>query len=167
MERRELFSSFFSSGKAEEKELVIRPPYFIDRDSFDKECIGCEDTPCITFCEENIIILDKQHTPAIDFKLGGCTYCDDCASHCPKEVLTVQNKSLFDVSVEINMLGCVSWRDTMCFSCKDPCLEDAIEFLGIYKPSINSEKCTGCGFCISRCPTDAIILKEKRSTNGS
>jgi len=40
-------------------------------------------------------------------------------------------------------------------------LDNAIEFLGLFKPSIN-DNCTSCGFCISYCPTNAIILKERR-----
>lgn len=159
MDRRELFSSLFSSKVKEKKEIIIRPPYYKDEDSFSKECLLCEDKPCITVCEENIIILNSDGTPKLSFRESGCTYCDECAIHCPKDVLDIENKQLIKATVEIDMLGCVSWKDTMCFSCKDPCLEDAIEFLGIYKPSINSQKCTSCGFCVSRCPTDAIIVK--------
>ncbi len=166
MKRRELFSSLFSSKK-KETELILRPPYYEDIDSFHKECINCIDTPCITFCEENIIVLNDDKTPKIDFSLGGCTYCDECAKACPTEVLKVENKSLLNVKVEIDILQCMSWNNTMCFSCKDPCLDDAIEFLGIYKPSINYNKCTSCGFCISVCPTNAIKITTKEIENGS
>jgi len=160
MDRRELFSSIFSSNKKEKQEIILRPPYYKNIDSFSKECISCEDKPCIASCPEKIIILSEDGTPKLSFGESGCTYCDECAINCPKDVLNVENKQLINVTVEINMFGCVSWRDTMCFSCKDPCLEDAIEFLGIYKPTINNEKCTSCGFCVSRCPTDAIVVKN-------
>ena len=160
MDRRELFSSLFSSKNKEKKEIILRPPYFKNEDSFYKECISCEDKPCITFCQENIIILGNDGTPQLSFGESGCSYCDECAINCPKDVLNVEDKQLINAKIEINMLECVSWRDTMCFSCKDPCLEDAIEFLGIYKPSIDSDKCTSCGFCVSRCPTDAIVVKN-------
>jgi ferredoxin-type protein NapF len=161
MDRRELFSSLFSSKSKEKKEIIVSPPYYCDEDSFSKECISCEDTPCITFCQEKIIVLKEDHTPVLQFQNSGCTYCDECAIHCPKEVLSVENKAHIDKNFEIDMLQCMSWSNTMCFSCKDPCLEDAIEFLGIFKPSINLEKCTSCGFCVGVCPTNAIILKEK------
>jgi ferredoxin-type protein NapF len=161
MDRRELFSSLFSSKPKKKEELIIRPPYYEDENSFAKECISCEETPCITFCQENIILLGEDKTPKLDFTNSGCTYCDECAIHCPKEVLSVESKHTIQAVIEIDMLQCMSWSNTMCFSCKDPCLEDAIEFLGIYKPSINSDKCTSCGFCISRCPTNAIIVKRK------
>lgn len=47
----------------------------------------------------------------------------------------------------------------MCFSCKDPCLDDAIEFLGMFRPEIVTDKCTSCGFCLRACPTSAIEIK--------
>ncbi len=47
----------------------------------------------------------------------------------------------------------------MCFSCKDPCLDDAIEFIGMFRPEIIDDKCTSCGFCIKACPTQAIEIK--------
>lgn len=159
MDRRELFGSLFSSKEKEKKESVIRPPYFIDEDSFLKECIEC-DGICSTFCEENIIVIQEDKTPKLDFSESGCTYCDECAKACPSDVLKVEYKKNIPQKIEIDILKCMSWHDSMCFSCKDPCLEDAIEFLGMFRPSIVDDKCTSCGFCISRCPTQAIIIKD-------
>jgi len=164
MERRELFGSLFSPFKGEKKEkkdVVVRPPYFQSEDSFYKGCFECTDTPCITFCEENIIVIKEDKTPVLDFKLGGCTYCDECAKVCPNDVLKVEYKKSINVKVEIDIMRCMSWHQTMCFSCKDPCLDDAIDFLGMFRPSIDGEKCTNCGFCIGVCPSDAIVIKEK------
>lgn len=161
MERRELFSSLANSfSKKEEQESQIRPPYYKDLNSFHKECINCNNE-CATFCEENIIVIEKDNTPIIDFNLGGCTYCDKCAINCPNDVLTVENKKEIEVKIEIDILKCMSWHNTMCFSCKDPCLDDAIKFLGMFRPSIDEELCTSCGFCISKCPSEAIkFIKE-------
>lgn len=164
MERRELFGSLFSSFKGEKKEkkkIVARAPYFIDEDSFYKECVNCEGTPCVTFCQENIIFIDKDGTPKLDFAKGGCTYCNECAVNCNGEVLKLEYKKLIDVKVEIDIMKCMSWHQTMCFSCKDPCLDDAIKFLGIFRPSIVEDKCISCGFCVSVCPSEAITIKQK------
>ncbi len=38
-------------------------------------------------------------------------------------------------------------------------LENAIDFQAMFMPTINQDKCTSCGFCISRCPVDAIDIK--------
>ena len=157
MKRRELFSSLFSNK--EKENAVVRPPYFNNENSFYKECPECTEIPCVTFCEENIIIISSDKTPVLNFKEGGCTYCDECAEACPSDVLELEYKKKIDAVVEIDVLKCMSWSQTMCFSCKDPCLDDAIEFLGMFRPSINDSKCTSCGFCINVCPTEAIKIK--------
>lgn len=165
MKRRELFSSLANSFSKEKKqESLIHPPYYKDIDSFQKECQTCNNE-CVTFCEENIIVIQKDNTPIIDFSLGGCTYCDECAKACPNDVLKLEYKKNINVKFEINILKCMSWNQTMCFSCKDPCLDNAINFLGMFKPSIDEKICTSCGFCISICPSDAISITQKGEEN--
>ncbi|MCK9492289.1 MAG: ferredoxin-type protein NapF [Sulfurimonas sp.] len=167
MQRRELFSFLSSSLKGEErkvKEIILRPPYYEDISLFHKECIECE-APCITVCEEDIIKIASDKTPYLDFLSSGCTYCDECTKACPHGVLKLEFKKPIDADVIINISKCISWEGVMCFSCKDPCLEDAIEFKAMFMPSINMSKCTACGFCIGRCPTYAIEIQEKKEQN--
>ena len=155
MQRRELFSSLASSFKKDEKqEIILRPPYFDDESIFLTNCIEC-DGICSTVCEENIIIIQDDKTPKLDFSINGCTYCDECANACPNGVLTIENKKNINVRIQINTKECLAWNDTMCFSCKDPCFDDAIDFFGMFKPTVN-DNCTSCGFCIKVCPTQAI-----------
>jgi len=167
MQRRELFSFLSNSVKnaGKEKETIIRPPYYSnneeDINAFDIECQNCEGL-CATSCQEQVIIIGADKTPRLDLSKSGCTYCDDCATACIPNVLTLENKSLISVNVTISQTSCMSWDGVMCFSCKDPCLEDAIDFKAMFMPTINSEKCTSCGFCISRCPSFAINLEEKK-----
>jgi len=164
MQRRELFSFLSATAKSsfsekKEKKIVIRPPYFGDESAFDIECQNC-DGVCATSCQEHIIHIGEDKTPYLDFSKSGCTYCDDCATVCEPNVLTLENKKQIAIDVVINKATCMSWEGVMCFSCKDPCLEDAIEFKAMFMPTIDQEKCTSCGFCISRCPSYAIDLKE-------
>ena len=157
MKRRELFSSLSSSfSKKEKQEKILRPSYFQDESIFFTNCIDCEGF-CSTACEENIIFIQEDFTPKLDFSSNGCTYCDLCAIACPNEVLKLEYKKNIDAKIEIDVLSCLSWNQTMCFSCKDPCLDDAIDFLAMFRPSIN-DKCTSCGFCIKVCPTNAIKI---------
>ena len=161
MQRRELFSFLSSSIKGEEKKkemVLIRPPYYNDIDAFDRECQNC-DGLCATSCQEQIIIIGEDKTPRLSLLESGCTYCDECATACESDVLKVEDKKLIHVGIRINESTCMSWQGVMCFSCKDPCLEDAIEFKAMFMPTINQEKCTSCGFCISRCPSYAIEIK--------
>ena len=166
MQRRELFSFLSTSIKDAVREkpeelLIVRPPYYHDINAFDIECQNCEGL-CATSCQEQVIIIGADKTPRIDFSKSGCTYCDDCATVCEPNVLTLEAKKLIDVDVVISKSSCMSWEGVMCFSCKDPCLEDAIEFKAMFMPTINAEKCTSCGFCISRCPSYAINLEERK-----
>ena len=160
MKRRELFSSLASSfTKKDKQEKVLRPPYYSkeeDESFFLTNCINCEGL-CGKVCEENIIIIQEDSTPKLDFSVNGCTYCDECARICPNNVLKIEDKRYIDAKIEIDILSCLSWNQTMCFSCKDPCLDDAINFLAMFRPSIN-EHCTSCGFCIKVCPTNAIKI---------
>ena len=57
--------------------------------------------------------------------------------------------------VTISKNECLCWYAVMCFSCKDPCLDNAIDFQAMFMPVIN-DKCTSCGFCLSRCPATSI-----------
>lgn len=157
MKRRELFSSLASSfNKNEKQEKILRPPYFEDENLFLSNCIDC-DGICSTVCEENIIVMQDDCTPKLDLQISGCTYCDECANACPKEVLNIEYKKNIDAKIEIDVLSCLSWNQVMCFSCKDPCVDDAIDFLAMFRPSIN-DKCTSCGYCIKTCPVGAIKI---------
>ncbi len=161
MERRELFSSLTSSFNTKEESNespVIRPPYFKEESDFLKNCIECDGT-CSNFCEEHIIKIGEDKTPFLDFSNSGCTYCDECAKACEYEVLDLEYKKNINAKVSIDIIKCLSWNQTMCFSCKDPCFDDAIEFLGMFRPEIKSDKCTACGFCIKACPTQAIQIE--------
>jgi ferredoxin-type protein NapF len=110
-------------------------------------------------CQEQIIVIGEDKTPKLVFGTRGCTYCDECAIACPSDVLLVENRRHIEAKVVINKEKCLSWQGVMCFSCKDPCLENAIDFKAMFMPEIN-DKCTNCGFCTGRCPADAIdILK--------
>lgn len=167
MERRELFrsltSSFIGNSEPKVKESIIRPPYGAGEESFSTLCIGCADKHCVTACEEEIIFLRTDGTVELDLTTSnGCTFCDECAIACEPNVLSLDNKQHIDALIEIDILKCLSWHQTMCFSCKDPCLDNAIDFLGMFRPTINQDKCTSCGFCTSRCPAEAITIKGKK-----
>lgn len=158
MQRRELFSSLISGFKEKsetESPLILRPPYNSDSSLFKKECHKC-DGKCASVCEEEIIFIGEDKTPFLSFKSSGCTFCDECATTCEFDVLTLENKSNVKANITIVDSSCMSWNSVMCFSCKDPCLENAIIFDGLFKPVIDMSKCSACGFCLSRCPSLAI-----------
>ncbi len=163
MDRRNFLTSFSSAMKPKKEEvLIVRPPYNSDDSLFEK-CKECEDPPCVKACEENIIKLLDNKTPYLDFRDSGCTYCDECFETCPNEVLNDKTQKI-KLKIEIDISKCMSWHSVMCFSCKDPCLDNAIDFLALFRPSIN-DNCTNCGFCVGVCPSNAISLKSLNNSN--
>ncbi|WP_324172562.1 ferredoxin-type protein NapF [Sulfurimonas sp.] len=162
MQRRELFSFLSSSLKGEgikAEQTILRPPYFGDESLFQSECNKCE-AKCATVCEEEIIKIASDKTPYLDFSKSGCTFCDECVNACEFEVLNLEDKKNINAKVTINKSACLSWNGVMCFSCKDPCLDNAINFQAMFMPEIDHDKCTACGFCLGRCPAASIDFKE-------
>jgi len=162
MQRREFFSSLRSGfSDSTESEFILRPPYNSDTALFDRECQNC-DAKCANACEEGIIKIAEDQTPYLDFTKGGCTFCDACANVCEADVLSLESEARIDAIIDISPSLCLAWNGVMCFSCKEPCLENAIVFQGLFKPVIDMSKCTACGFCIGRCPASAIEVEENK-----
>lgn len=159
--RRDFFRSFAKGlGQTrEESPLLVRPPYGESESAFQNKCPECENKACVTSCDEKIIFIGEDGTPALTFNQNGCTFCDECANICPEDVLSLENRhnaeqlnALFCISLE----ACVAHHGVICSACKEPCIDDAILFNGLFNPVIDDERCTGCGFCMARCPTQAI-----------
>ncbi len=157
--RRDFFKRI-GEGVAKAKEakpLYLRPPYNNDRELFGKECIECESKACALSCDENIIIIEAQGTPILNFSNSGCTFCQDCANACEREVLKLEStQEKINATFLINKSSCLAHNGGVCFSCKEPCIDNAILFKGLFNPIIDIDTCTSCGFCLSRCPTGAI-----------
>jgi len=138
--------------------LYIRPPYAKDLSLFDKECINCIEKSCAKVCDEKIIVIESSGTPILNFTKSGCTFCQDCATACELGVLSLEEgkEEILNTTFLINKDKCMAHNGSVCFSCKEPCIDDAILFKGMFDPIIDIQKCTNCGFCLSRCPTNAI-----------
>ncbi len=149
------FSSLASRFKKSDKPLHVRPPYNEDESLF-SICVECIDKPCVEACEESIIRLDGDKIPFLNFETSGCTFCEECAKVCPHDVLVLNNKQFIKAKFSIDISSCLAWNGVMCSSCKDVCYEDAISFLGVFRPTIDMSICTGCGFCYGVCPPYSV-----------
>jgi len=171
--RRGFFKSIVKPLRQLEEEvtpLLIRPPYGKSESLFQNECPSCQSLACVTSCDEKIIFIDKEtKTPTLSFAKNGCTFCDECAIACDKEVLSLENfegEAYLYAIFKISLQACVAHQGVICNACKEPCIDDAILFNGMFNPVIDNEKCTACGFCISRCPTQAIsysVIKQEEN----
>jgi len=160
--RREFLTAFKKPLDNQKEVAVIRPPYGKDESLFLSECVKCESKDCATHCEEGIIIIKADGTPTLNFQKSGCTFCEECANKCTKDVLSLENTHTQDVinaKFSIIIEACMAHNKTICFACKEPCIDDAILFNGMFNPVIDDDRCTGCGFCLNRCPTNAIEFK--------
>ncbi len=161
--RRGFFKSIVKplhQSEEEETPLLIRPPYGKSESLFQSECPSCESQACVTSCDEKIIFIDKEtKTPTLTFSKNGCIFCDECAIACDKDVLSLKNEesnTYLSAIFKISLQACVAHHGVICNACKEPCIDNAILFNGMFNPVIDNEMCTACGFCISRCPTQAI-----------
>ncbi len=126
---------------------------------FKSECVLCTSKACVSACEQKIILIRDDGIPILNFSKTGCTFCEDCAKVCEANVLSLENvhtSEVINARFIISTDGCVAHHDVICFSCKEPCIDDAILFNGMFNPVIDMNLCTGCGYCLGRCPTKAI-----------
>jgi len=162
--RRDFFASLrqpadIISKQTQREGLVVRPPYGFDASLFWSECPACESQACVASCEQEIILIRADKTPMLNFIKTGCTFCEACAVACPSSVLSLENHHTareINARFRISTEGCVAHNGVICFSCKEPCMDDAILFNGMFNPVIDDDRCTGCGYCLARCPVKAI-----------
>jgi len=160
--RRDFFKSFakpLQQTSEEVSPLAVRPPYGLSESLFQSECPACESQACVASCEEKIIYIGEDGTAQLSFASSGCTFCEACALACEAGVLSLRESAYTEriaATFQINIQGCVAHNRVICFSCKEPCIDDAILFNGLFNPVIDMQRCTGCGFCIAVCPVDAI-----------
>ena len=156
--KREAFASLTSlfKPKTNQTKASLRPPYATKQESFETICLQCEEKPCISACEEDIIVLDAQNLPSLVFTKSGCTFCKKCALACPLGVLDEQADANIGASFKIDTQSCIAWKNVICNSCADVCDVKAIRFFGLLRPLLEASACTHCGFCYGVCPTNAI-----------
>lgn len=158
--RREFLNNFRKPlNKGEEVLEIVRPPYGLSQSLFQSECIRCLNKSCVTSCDEQIISIGIDGTPSVSFAKSGCTFCEDCANVCSPNVLDLKNVETSDrlnAKFTISLESCIAHHGVVCFACKEPCIDDAILFNGLFNPIIDDSRCTACGFCLARCPTEAI-----------
>ncbi len=154
---------FISLGKLE-RNVPIRPPWSLPEDQFVMHCTQCGD--CIDACPENILLHGNlSHYPKVDFLLGECTFCRSCVDVCPTQALDKNQSQPWQIKVTISE-ACLAIKNIVCVTCGEQCEARAIRFIAIAGriplPEINMDFCTGCGACVSPCPTQALEVMYER-----
>lgn len=126
-----------------------------------QNCSGCGE--CVEACQTSIISM-QDGVPALDFDAGECTFCGDCASHCPEQVFPAVPATQFAHHAVIGQ-SCLALNFVDCQACRDACPTTAIRFKprlgGPFVPSLEADPCTGCGACVAVCPTQAITMTAR------
>lgn len=139
---------------------VTRPPWALEENEFHQICTRCN--ACSLVCDEKILRFDRGGFPYVDFSQGGCTFCGKCADACEPNAL-IKNEVSAPWSFQINIKeSCLAMSQVVCRTCGERCEIGAIQFSpalgGVSVPKLNATTCTGCGFCIADCPTQAIYF---------
>ena len=150
---------------------LLRPPGSQGESDFMSRCIKCG--KCIEACPYQAIktagLLEgaAAGTPCIEEAERACRLCKDfpCVAACPTGALRdVEKKEDVDMGyVKINQNTCIAFQGLRCEVCYRVCplIDEAItiEYEELetdnihmkFIPTINKEKCTGCGLCVQRC----------------
>jgi ferredoxin-type protein NapF len=131
----------------------------VDEIAFTEGCTRC--AACIDACPESILIAASGGYPEVTFIRGECTFCGDCVTACPAPVFENTQSTPWQLKVMLDE-QCLAHKQVVCRSCGENCEAEAIRFelgaRGVGIPQVDPDCCTGCGACLSVCPTQAITL---------
>jgi MauM/NapG family ferredoxin protein len=170
---------------------AIRPPGALPEKQFLEACTRCG--MCMKVCPTNGLQpafleagLEGLWTPVLVSKIGPCAeFCTSCGEVCPTGAIRPFNNREHkhqDIHLglaQVNPTLCIAINGGRnCIVCAEVCSYKAVVFkdeldpkLGRVKrvPTVDEQKCVGCGICENKCPTHpepAIVvyaMKEKRT----
>lgn len=158
--------------KASNRKTPITPFGSESVEKFYKHCTACQ--LCVTVCPNNVLRpssrLEHLMQPEMSFEKGYCRpECVKCSEVCPAGAIlkiTPEEKTEWKVGTAgVDYDLCVVNRDGVsCGNCAHHCPVGAIRMVRKNPddekspriPSVNEEKCIGCGACENLCPSRPI-----------
>ncbi|NMC32132.1 MAG: 4Fe-4S binding protein [Veillonellaceae bacterium] len=148
----------------------LRPPGSREEDDFLSRCSRCG--RCIKVCPSQCIqpmpITSGASlflTPHIIPRQARCELCRQCQQVCPTGAIEqVPIPQVLMGRAVIDHSQCLGWaHGKLCLVCKEQCPQHAIDSDAQNRPSVQKEKCVGCGGCENACPVDppAITVKPQ------
>lgn len=147
----------------------LRPPGAVDERTIRGLCTRCGN--CIRSCPYDVV---RHHTgqqdwaslltPVLNFDQDYCREdCTRCTQVCPSGALTkvdLDAKAHVRIGLaQVDMKLCLLGEDRECSACMRWCPYDAIRYVFseveyTLVPTIDPDKCNGCGACQVACPTN-------------
>ncbi len=158
--------------KAPKRRNPITPFGSQSIEHFYQHCTACQ--LCVTVCPNNVLRpssrLEHLMQPEMSFEKGYCRpECVKCSEVCPAGAIlkiTPEEKTSWKVGTAgVDYDLCVVNRDGVhCGNCARHCPVGAIKMVkknpddekSLRIPSVNEEKCIGCGACENLCPSRPI-----------
>lgn len=160
--------------KVPERSTPVVPPGALSLARYDKHCVGCQ--LCVSACPNHVLRpstkLDSMFMqPVMGFEKGFCRpECTACSDVCPAgaiQSVTKEEKSSISIGHAVFIPeNCVVVTDAVkCGNCARHCPAGAISMVkqdpdsafGFDSsnpiPSVNPERCIGCGRCEYVCPS--------------
>jgi ferredoxin-type protein NapF len=149
----------------------LRPPGVADGDRFTGLCVRCGS--CARVCPSRILHPDLGEfgadsflTPVIRYRDEYCLEtCQRCTNVCPSGALrplTAEEKPQAAIGLpRVDMAVCLLGDDRECAICINACPYAAIRLVFsedtyLNTPTIDPQRCNGCGACQVRCPTAPV-----------
>lgn len=144
----------------------ITPPGSVSLRHMEQHCIACQ--LCVGVCPNDVLrpsaSLYTLMQPELSFDRGWCRpECTRCSEVCPAGAIlkiTPEEKSAIHVGhAVVDIWTCVTANGEKCGNCARHCPAGAIRMVpnefdpeGPRTPSVNEERCLGCGACEYVCP---------------
>lgn len=150
---------------------LVRPPGSVSKDAFLARCIHCD--RCRSICHLDVIAVAgfsegfvNVRTPYMNFSLGHCDFCQDCARVCPTHAIEEFDPDTVKVGLAELTDRCIALRTGACRECYEKCEYKAITLDARNRPVIHPDKCNGCGVCVHVCPANVLQSFKDASVRG-